>query len=223
MTAYLIRHKATGSVDSLLLEQHRSEQEYWHRVLTHVVSVIRFLASRRLPFRGENQIIGSAKNGNYLGILDLLSEFDPFLEEHIKLYGNRGKWNPSYLSANICEEFIELMGQQVLCTILEEVKESIDYLISVDSTPDISHTDKLTFIVRNIIGCESVECFLMFIPFFSHGAKALTDTVVDFLNENKIPLSNCRGQSYDNVSNMSGRYTGLQAQIFQEIDKKTFI
>ena len=50
MTAYLIRHKETGSVDSLLLEQHRSEQVYWHKVLTCVVSVIRFLASRGLPF-----------------------------------------------------------------------------------------------------------------------------------------------------------------------------
>ena len=71
-------------------------------MLTLVVSVIRFLASRGLPFRGENQIIGSAKHGSYLGILELLSEFDPFLEEHLKLYGNRGKENLSYLSANIC-------------------------------------------------------------------------------------------------------------------------
>ena len=132
-----------------------------------------------------------------------------------KLYGNCGKGNPSYLPANICEEFIELMGQQVFCTILEEVKGSKYYSISVDSTPNISHRDQLTFTVRYIKGCEPVERFLMFIPIFSHGAKALTDTLVDFLNENKIPLSNCRGQSYDNASNMSGRYTGLQARIHQ--------
>ena len=101
MTAYLIRHNKNASIDSLLIEQHRSEQEYWHKVLTRVESVIRFFASRGLPFRGENQIIGSAKNGNYLGVLELLSEFDSFLEEHLKMYGNPGKGNPSYLSANI--------------------------------------------------------------------------------------------------------------------------
>ena len=60
-----------------------------------------------------------------------------------------------------------------------------------------------------------MERFLIFIPIFFHGAKALTDTVVDFLYENKIPLSNCRGQSYDNASNMPGRYTSLQARIHQ--------
>ena len=120
MTAYLIRHEETGSVDSLLLEQHRSEQEYLHKVLTCVVSVIRFLAFKGLPFCGVNQIIGSAKNGNYLDIKELVSEFDPFLEEHLKLYGNRGKGNPSCLSANICEEFIELMGQQVFVLFLKK-------------------------------------------------------------------------------------------------------
>ncbi|XP_069157641.1 uncharacterized protein [Procambarus clarkii] len=106
MTAYMIRHKETGSEDSLLLEQHHSDQEYCHKVLTRVVSVIRFLASRGLAFCGENQIIMSAENGNYLGILELLREFDPFLEDHLKMYGNPGKGNPSYLSANSCEEFI---------------------------------------------------------------------------------------------------------------------
>ena len=161
------------------------------------------------------RLLSQQKNGNYLGILELLSETDPFLEEQLKLYGNRRKENPSYISANICEECIKLMVQQVLCTILEEVKESKYYSIIADSTPDISYTDQLIFTVRYIKGCEPVERFVMFIPIFSHGAKALTDIFVDFLNENKIPLAYCHGQSYDNASNMSGRYTGLQALIHQ--------
>ena len=68
-------------------------------------------------------------------------------EEYLKLYGNPVKGNSLYLSGNICEEFIELMGQHVLCAILGEIKESKYYSISVDSTPDISHTDQLTFTV----------------------------------------------------------------------------
>ena len=45
MMAYLIWHKETGSVDSLLLEHRHSEQGCWHKVLAHVVSVIHYLAS----------------------------------------------------------------------------------------------------------------------------------------------------------------------------------
>jgi len=52
-----------------------------------------------------------------------------------------------------------------------------------------------------ITGCEPVERFNKYIPFFSHGVQNLADIVVDLMNENRIPLSNCRGQSYDNASN----------------------
>ena len=34
-----------------------------------------------------------------------------------------------------------------------------------------------------------------------------------FLEKHQIKLSDCRGQSYDNGSNMSGKYSGLQARI----------
>jgi len=67
------------------------------------------------------------------------------MEEYLKPYGNHGKRNPSYLSANAYEEFIELIVQNVLYAILEERKESNYYSISVDSTPDISHIDQVRF------------------------------------------------------------------------------
>ena len=60
-----------------------------------------------------------------------------------------------------------------------------------------------------------MERFMMFIPIFSHGANNLADTVVYFLKENKIALSNCLCLSYDNASNMSGCYTVFQAWIHQ--------
>jgi len=85
----------------------------------------------------------------------------------------------------------------------------------VNSTPDISHTGQLTFTIECIPGCQPVESFIKFIPIFSHGAKNLADNVVDFINENQIPLSNCPGQSYVNASNMSGNSTGLQSRVHQ--------
>ena len=37
-----------------------------------------------------------------------------------------------------------------------------------------------------------------------------------FLTDYGIAIQNCRGQSYDNVSAMSGRYNGLQAKVAAE-------
>ena len=49
--------------------------------------------------------------------------------------------------------------------------------------------------------CEPVEPFIKFILICPHGAQNLADIVVDLLNENRIPLSNCGGQSYESASN----------------------
>lgn len=41
----------------------------------------------------------------------------------------------------------------------------------------------------------------------------MEDAVLSLLENLEIDINNCRGQSYDNASNMSGAYTGLQARI----------
>jgi hypothetical protein len=42
------------------------------------------------------------------------------------------------------------------------------------------------------------------------------DSLMNFLNENEISIVNCRGQSYDNASSMSGKFNGLQALVAKE-------
>lgn len=119
MMNYVARSKTTGRVDSGLLSQYNAQVNYWKNVLKRIVAVVKFLASRGLGFRGDNEILRSQNNGNYLGCLELISEFDPFLGDHMQ---NCGKGSTSYLSANICNEFINIMGQQVLTTIVNELK-----------------------------------------------------------------------------------------------------
>lgn len=77
-------------LDVELINQFNKEKMYWIQVLRRVIAVIKFLSSRRLAFRGDSEVLGCPKNGNYLGCLELLSNFDPFLEEHIKKFGNPG-------------------------------------------------------------------------------------------------------------------------------------
>jgi len=41
----------------------------------------------------------------------------------------------------------------------------------------------------------------------------MADAIFMALGANDLDIKNCRGQSYDNASNMSGMYSGLQARI----------
>ena len=94
--------KQNTHVDEYMVSQIQREFNYWSAILNRIVAVIRFLAGRGLAFRGHNEVIGSSNNGNYLGMLELLTQFDPVLKQHIGTFANKGKGNVNYLSKTIC-------------------------------------------------------------------------------------------------------------------------
>ena len=196
----------------LALEQER-EREQWKAVMRRVISVVKFLAERGLPFEGEDNILGSVHNGNFLGLMELVAQYDPFLADYLARHGNKGRGKPSYLSNTIYNELIDMMSMKVRATITQEIKKAKYYSICVDSTPDISHIDQLTFTVRYLLDANILERFVLFLPIRSHTAADLAKTVLTALSELDLPIRDCVGQSYDNASNMSGKYTGLQARI----------
>ena len=128
-------------VDRDLEIQFENERSYWRKVLERVVAVVTFLSQRGLAFRGQNEVFGSNNNGNFLGIIELLAQFDPFIADHVSRFciPGTGRGNVSYLSSTICNEIIELMGKKVLSNIISDVKIANYFAISVDSTPYVSH------------------------------------------------------------------------------------
>ena len=75
------------------------------------------------------------KNGNFLGLLELLAQFDDFLADYIHRFGNSGRGVASYLFSTICNEFV---AKEVTTKIVNEVKKAKHYSITVDSTPDVT-------------------------------------------------------------------------------------
>jgi hypothetical protein len=210
------RAKELGIMECDMTRQLADMENYWREVLKRIISVITFICERGLALRGDNETIGSPNNGNYLGMLELIAEYDDFLKQHIQKHGNRGSGHTNYLSLTICEEFIELMGKRVLFEITSRIKESRYYSISLDSTPDEGHIDQLTLVFRYMEKTNPVERFVKFMPNQGHKAQDMFDGLVDFLDEHGIEMSHCRGQSYDNAAAMSGRYNGLQAKVAAE-------
>ena len=101
--AYVLHGKMTALKRTQLLEKGSSK----------IVAIVKFLSQRGLAFRGHNEVYGSNNNGNFLGIIELLAQFDPFIADHVSRYCSAGRSNVSYLSSTICNEFIELMAKNV--------------------------------------------------------------------------------------------------------------
>ena len=69
--------------------------------------MLKFL-SRGLAFRGSSALVGSPQNGNFLGISELLAEYNTFLAKHIQKRVNKGKGHFSCFSSTVCEEYIDV-------------------------------------------------------------------------------------------------------------------
>nr|XP_047132686.1 uncharacterized protein LOC124811345 [Hydra vulgaris] len=181
-----------------------NDSKYWLSVLRRTVGVVKFLAERGLQLCGHEEKIGSVHNGNFMGILELLALYDFFLVTHIDKHGNLGRGKTSYLSSTVCDELINLMGQKVLLFIVDEIKKAKYCSVSIDSTPDLSHVNQLSVTARYVNKVEPIEHFLAFIKFKSHTGIGLSNALLEFLEKDNIDIGNCRGQTHDNASNMSG-------------------
>jgi len=224
-----------GRIDAAVMKQYHTECSYWRSILQHVVAVVKHLSMRGQAFRGHDELIGSVHNGNYLGILELMAEFDPFLAAHIEkqcvLQQEKGRWGSvSYLSSTICEEVTAQMGKQVIAQITSEINAAIHYPVSIDSTADASKIDRISVIIWHIPQPEGAappmsaapkERFLKFLSTNGQSAKELYESLSSFLAPAGINIKNCRGQSYDNASNMSGKYEGVQALLKHDYNNFT--
>ena len=82
MLTYLTRRQGAG-LGQQLEKQIQEKCDCWKYVLRRVITVICTLAERKLAFRGADERFGSLQNGNFLGLLELISQFDPFLARHL--------------------------------------------------------------------------------------------------------------------------------------------
>ena len=83
LTTYTTRLYKSNTIDRSIADDMEKQKMYWREVLRRVVSTIKFLTSRGLALRGGNEIFGSSDNGNFLGCLEYLAEYDPFIAVHI--------------------------------------------------------------------------------------------------------------------------------------------
>jgi len=78
------RIKNDSSIDKLVCKQIAHEAQKWKDILTRILDTILFLGERGLALRGESHIVGEPNNGNFLGILELISHYDPIIRQYLE-------------------------------------------------------------------------------------------------------------------------------------------
>lgn len=89
---------------------------------------------KRVPFkRGQPSHWFSNKWKLFLSATEVNSQFDLFVFQHIKKYGNTGKGMPLCLSVMVFKECTAHMGSKVFVAIVSEIQEAKYFSVSVVS------------------------------------------------------------------------------------------
>ena len=181
-----------------------TETERWRNILKRILDVILFLAERGLAFRGDEEKLGSVHNGNFLGFIEVLAKFDPVLDDHLKRVrrsqeDDQKRMQAHYLSNRSQNSFIQTCAERVRDKILEERQKSIYFSVIVDATPDRSHKEQSTFILRYVHWDDTTsmwdihERFLCFENCSAKTAADIANLILRTLEKYKIPIADCRG------------------------------
>lgn len=167
------------SVVTLLSNSLQRDQAVRRGMLLKHLNSLRFLLRQGLALRGHKE-----HEGNLNQLLKLQGTDCPRLLQWIS--------DGYYLSHDIVNEMITLMGNTLLRQLLTRMRAERFFSIMADETRDMSNHEQMSIVIRwvdtdYIIHKDLIRCVL--------------------------PLEICRGQAYDGASNMMGHLTGVAQQI----------
>ena len=203
-SAHMISHSnlrfrsSSTDVDAQLSAHHLEEQRKARNSLMKIVTTLQYLAQQGLAIRGKE-----ASDGNFAKLLELRSGDDDVLKRWLTRI-------TSYTSVATQNKLLKVMAHMVLRGICKNVGH---FGVIVDGTQDVQGVEQEAICVRYVDAYNVHEDFLGLYSVSETTGASLSNMLQDALLRLNLPMTHMRAQTYDGVSNMSGKYQGCQALI----------
>ncbi|XP_030410240.1 uncharacterized protein LOC115647690 [Gopherus evgoodei] len=195
-----VRLKNQTTLDAQNQRLLESEKQHWSRVLERLLSIVEYLSTNNLAFRGNVEKLFQPQNGNFLGLVQLLGKFDTVMSEHLRRV-TENEIHDHYLGPRIQNELIMLMSNKVRDKIVSLVTLAKYFAVILDCTPDISHQEQMSLTVRFVDISDSAqitvkELFITFLEVQDTTGFGLLQTLLDELKQMGLSIMNIRGQGW---------------------------
>ena len=172
----------------------------------------------------HNSKLYDDSDGNFLVSIDMLAEFDPFIQEHVRCITNK-ETHVHYLDHKIQNELIHMLASAIKSEIIKKIKSAKYFSVILDCTLDASHQEQMSLIIRYVDlssgGVCIEESFLGFIDIKDTTGQRLFDAVQNELKQLDLDIDNVKGQGYCYGSNMKGCNKGVKTK-FLEVNPRAF-
>ena len=167
------------SIGFQLSSQINKDQKIRRKMLLITLSSLKFLVRQGLAIRGHEEM-----EGNLMQLLLLQAERCPDLKRCIH--------DKQYLSGEIANEFIALMGNAVLRALLSEIREVNMFSLIADEASDVSDKEQLCTTIRWVDSSFQIhETPLELINVPKTDSETLTSMIKDSFVRLALPIRQC--------------------------------
>lgn len=203
-----------------LTEEHNLQVSFNRDVVKQLIEITIFLAKHNLLEECRKNEL----KGNFKDMVVLLAQHSPTLSIHISNLKINARKEYSFISWERQNLLIESVAEYALSVIKSQINYAERFSKYTDSTFDVSHKEKLSFIVRYIFDGKIHERLLALTESLNTTGEALFQQFKSVMERNNLDWkNNLVGQSYNGAANMRGTYNGLQARILEMNPKALYI
>ncbi|WOG98393.1 hypothetical protein DCAR_0417734 [Daucus carota subsp. sativus] len=137
------------TIDKHIQDRINKDREHWRNVLKRIIAVVKTLGMKNLAFRGTNEKIYQENNENFLALIEMIAEFDPIMQEHVRRIKD-DSLHTHYLGHAMQNELINLLACEIKTKIIKKVQDAKYFSVILDLVDDTTGKGLFDAIVDEI-------------------------------------------------------------------------